>query len=134
MIDWIIYIPLIVIVYIVVKYCRDMSKNFAEYLSPELSKHDFTLVSSKYYLPKFMDYPFNDLDEDININPLGGRFAIAPIHVYRHLRKVVFQKKDGSKHEVIAGIEFKGFSSKKFKRVRWKPALSSFINNDQTTT
>ena len=124
--DFIIFIPIIGVICLLVKYWLDMSKTFDEYLTPELLKYGFTLISSKYFKPKFMDFPFNDLDEDIVINPIGGKFSVAPSHIYRHLRKVVFQKEDGAEHEVIAGIEFNGMFSKKFKRVRWKPELHSF--------
>lgn len=76
-----------------------------------------------------MDYPFNDLDEDVNINPVAGRFATVVRHVHRHLRKVKFKNIQGGQFEAIAAIEFKDMWSKKFKRVRWKPNLENFTTN-----
>ena len=122
----ILLIPILGLTYLFVKYFTDQSKTFNEYLEPELRKYGFILISSTFYKPKFMDIPFDTHEEDIIINPIGGKFSVAPTHVHRHLRKVMFKKQDGKKCEVIAAIEFKSVSSKEFKRVRWKPDLSFF--------
>ena len=127
MFDLIYLIPVVGLIYFFVKYFSDQSKSFDEYLIPELKKYGCILISHTFYKPEFMDIPFDDLEDDIIINPLGGKFSVAPSHVHRHLRKVVFQKNDGSKLEVIASIEFKDFGSKKFKRVRWKPELETLV-------
>lgn len=74
-----------------------------------------------------MEFPFNDLDEDVSINPLGGQFSVRPRHVHRHIRKVKAKSPTGEEIEAIAAIEFKDIRSKKFKRVRWKPDLIAFV-------
>ena len=114
------------IAYFFLKIYFDKQKSFSEYLVPELEKNGFKLKSSTYYNTKFMDIPFDDLNEDISINPMGARFAITRVHIQRHLRKVIFLNNNGQLFEAIASIEFKDDRSKTFKRVRWKPELSSF--------
>jgi hypothetical protein len=78
-----------------------------------------------------MEFPFNDLDEDVSINPIAGKFAVSPRHVHRHLRKVKFKNDNGKQFDAIAAIEFKDSHSKKFKRVRWKPDLSMIHDNNE---
>ena len=41
-------------------------------------------------------------------------------------REVTFRDESGRYHKVLASVDFDGFFSRKFKRVRWKPELKVF--------
>jgi hypothetical protein len=134
MIDYLFILPFIGLAIYLFRYFSDQSKNFSHYIEPDLEKYGFELISSSFFKPKFMDFPFGDLDEDVSINPLGGKYSVAPRHVHSHLRKVKFKAKDGKRFDAIAAIEFKDSRSKEFKRVRWKPDLQKLCNINRKNT
>ena len=127
-------LPFVFIAYYLFRYFNDQSKDFRQYLEPELEKFGLKLISAAFLRPKFMEYPFNDLDEDVSINPIAGKFPVAPRHVHRHLRRVKFKDRYGNQFDAIAAIEFKDSQSKLFMRVRWKPDLNMFYNKNVEST
>lgn len=133
MIGSLIIIPIIAAIFFIVQYSKNKNKKFEEYLIPELEKYGFVLISSDFYIPKFMDFPFDTHEDDIIVNPIAGGFAMVPTHVHRHLRKVVFIDSTNQEYKVIAGIEFNDICSKKFKRLRFKPELAFFQREKRTT-
>ena len=78
-----------------------------------------------------MDWPFDFMEEDAKINPLGVGGGIASFNVHMHFRKVVFMDRNGKEYEAIASVEFKDRPVKTFKRVRWKPELPTFNANKE---
>ena len=134
MIELIYILPVIFLGYYLFRYFSDQSKDFSQYLNPELEKYGFQLISSTFLRMKFMDFPFDDLEEDVSINPVAGKFGVAPRHIHRHLRMVRFKNNDGKQLDAIAAIEFKDSRSKEFKRVRWKPELQTLCNNNVQVT
>ncbi|THB72696.1 MAG: hypothetical protein D6B25_16315 [Desulfobulbaceae bacterium] len=107
------------------KYSSDRLKTFRNYIEVDLEKHGFKYVSSIYF--KDRNVEFNDLNEDVSINPMGGKHTIYQRNVIRHVRKVEFGDSKNNLCEALAAIEFKSEKSKTiFKRVRWKPNLKQF--------
>ena len=134
MLEYFYIFQFIFIIYFITKYISDISNGFWQYIEPILEEYGFQLISSTFFRSKLVDPLFNDLDKDVSLNPIGAGTAVAPVQVYRHLRKLKFKDINENQFEAIAAIEFKDMRSKKFKRVRWKTNLETFTTNRKPKT
>ena len=110
-------------IYALFKFLRDQQNTFEEYLKPDLESKDFIYISSMKCKSK-PEHLFGE--RDIEIKPGALWVTVVWSIPYSRYRKVAFQDRYGTQHEVLASIDFDEFFFRKFKGVRWKPDLRSF--------